>query len=44
MLEQATQNGDGGSNDVLMGDVLRTHVQQVSLLAKHLVEMLFVRA
>jgi hypothetical protein len=25
VLEQTAQNGDGGSNDVLMGDVLRTH-------------------
>jgi len=37
-IEQTAQNGDGGSTDLLMGDVLRTHEQQVSLLAEHLVE------
>ncbi len=37
-IEQTAQNGDGGSNDLLMGDVLRTHEQQVWFLAEHLVE------
>jgi starvation-inducible DNA-binding protein len=32
------QNGDGGSNDLLMDDVLRTHEQHVWFLAEHLVE------
>ena len=37
-IEQTAHNGDGGSNDLLMGDVLRTHEQQVWFLAEHLVE------
>ena len=43
-IAQTAQNGDGGSNDVLMGDVLRTHEQQVWFLAEHLVETPLVRA
>jgi NADPH-dependent 2,4-dienoyl-CoA reductase/sulfur reductase-like enzyme len=41
---KAEQNGDGGSNDLLMGDVLRTHEQQVWFLAEHLVDTPLVRA
>ena len=37
-IEQTAQNGDGSSNDLLMGDVLRTHEQQVWGVAEHLVE------
>lgn len=43
-IAQTAQNGDGGSNDLLMGDVLRTHEQQVWFLAEHLVETPLVRA
>jgi starvation-inducible DNA-binding protein len=43
-IEQTTQNGDGGSNDLLMGDVLRTHEQQVWFLAEHLVDTPLLRA
>jgi starvation-inducible DNA-binding protein len=43
-LEQTAQNGDGGSNDLLMGDVLRTHEQQVWFLAEHLVDTPLLRA
>jgi starvation-inducible DNA-binding protein len=43
-IEQTSQNGDGGSNDLLMGDVLRTHEQQVWFLAEHLVETPLVHA
>jgi len=43
-IEQTAQNGDGGSNDLLMGDVLRTHEQQVWFLAEHLVETPLLRA
>jgi starvation-inducible DNA-binding protein len=43
-IEQTAQNGDGGSNDLLMGDVLRTHEQQVWFLAEHLVDTPLVRA
>src|SRR6266496_5952283 len=43
-IAQTAQNGDGGSNDLLMGDVLRTHEQQVWFLAEHLVDTPLVRA
>ena len=43
-IGQTAQNGDDGSNDLLMGDVLRTHEQQVWFLAEHLVETPLVRA
>jgi len=43
-IEQTAQSGDGGSNDLLMGDVLRTHEQQVWFLAEHLVDTPLVRA
>jgi len=43
-IEQTAQNGDGGSNDLLMGDVLRPNEQQVWFLAEHLVETPLVRA
>ena len=43
-IEQTAQNGDGGSNDLLMGEVLRTHEQQVWGVAEHLVETPLVRA
>ena len=37
-IERTAQHGDGGSNDLLMGDVLRTHEQQVWGVAEHLVD------
>ncbi len=43
-IEQTAQNGDGGSNDLLMGDVLRTHEQQVWEVAEHLVDTPLLRA
>jgi starvation-inducible DNA-binding protein len=43
-IEQTAQNGDGGSNDLLMGDVLRTHEQHVWFLAEHLVDTPLVQA
>jgi starvation-inducible DNA-binding protein len=43
-IEQTAQNGDAGSNDLLMGDVLRTHEQQVWFLAEHLVDTPLLRA
>ena len=43
-IAQTAQNGDDGSNDLLMGDVLRMHEQQVWFLAEHLVETPLVRA
>ena len=43
-IEQTAQNGDGGSNDLLNGDVLRKHEQQVWFLAEHLVDTQLLRA
>ncbi len=43
-IKQTAENGDDGSNDLLMGDVLRTHEQQVWFLAEHLVDTPLVRA
>jgi starvation-inducible DNA-binding protein len=43
-IEQTAQNGDGGSNDLLIGDALRTHEQQVWFLAEHLVDTPLLRA
>jgi starvation-inducible DNA-binding protein len=43
-IEQTARNGDGGSNDLLIGDVLRTHEQQVWFLAEHLVDTPILRA
>jgi starvation-inducible DNA-binding protein len=43
-IEQTARNGDGGSNDLLLGDVLRTHEQQVWFLAEHLVDTPILRA
>lgn len=38
-IEATEQNKDWGSNDMLMGDVLRTNELQVWFLAEHLVDM-----
>jgi starvation-inducible DNA-binding protein len=43
-IEATTQNGDSGTNDLLMGDVLRLHEQQIWFLAEHLVDTPLVRA
>ncbi len=43
-IKQTADNGDDGTNDLLMGDVLRTHEQQVWFLAEHLVDTPLVRA
>lgn len=43
-IEKTTQNSDGGTNDLLMSDVLRTHEMQVWFLSEHLVDTPLVRA
>jgi len=43
-IEQSAQNGEGGSNELLIGEVLRTHEQQVWGVAEHLVETPLIRA
>ena len=37
-IDATEDNGDWGSNDLLMGDVLRTHELQVWFLSSHLVD------
>jgi hypothetical protein len=43
-LEERTVWDVSGSNDLLMGEVLRTHEQQVWFLAEHLVDTPLLRA
>ena len=43
-ISKTEQLEDWGTNDLLMGDVLRTHEQQVWGVAEHLVDTPLVRA
>jgi starvation-inducible DNA-binding protein len=43
-LDKTEENKDLGSNDLLMGDVLRRHEMQVWFLAEHVVEVPLVEA
>jgi starvation-inducible DNA-binding protein len=43
-IEKTEKSGDMGSNDLLMGDVLRRHEMQVWFLAEHVVEVPLVEA
>lgn len=43
-VKLTTQNGDDGTADLLMGDVLRTNEMQVWFLSEHLVDTPLVRA
>lgn len=43
-IERTARNGDAGSNDLLMSDVLRAHETQVWFLAEHLVDTPLVHA
>ena len=42
-VRRTAANDDGGTNDLLMGDVLRRHELQVWFLAEHLVDTPVVR-
>ena len=44
MAKQAAQSGDDGTNDMLVGDVIRPNELQVWFLAEHLVDTPLVRA
>lgn len=44
MAEQADEDGDDGTNDLLVSDVIRTNELQVWFLAEHLVDVPLVRA
>jgi len=44
MAHQAADDGDDGTNDVLVSDVIRTNELQVWFLAEHLVDVPVVRA
>jgi starvation-inducible DNA-binding protein len=43
-IEKTERSGDMGSNDLLMGDILRRHEMQVWFLAEHVVEVPLVEA
>jgi starvation-inducible DNA-binding protein len=43
-IDETAQNGDSGSNDLLVSGVLRTNEQQVWFLVEHLVDTPIVRA
>jgi starvation-inducible DNA-binding protein len=44
MAKQASEDGDDGTNDLLVSDVIRTNELQVWFLAEHLVDVPLVRA
>ena len=44
MAQQATRDGDDGTNDVLVSNVIRTNESQVWFIAEHLVDSPVVRA
>lgn len=44
MAKQASENGDEGTNDLIISDVVRTNEFQVWFLAEHLVDTPLVRA
>ena len=44
MAKQASEEGDDGTNDLLVSDVIRTNELQVWFLAEHLVDIPLVRA
>jgi starvation-inducible DNA-binding protein len=43
-IEKTEKSGDMGTNDLLMGDVLRRHEMQVWFIAEHIVEVPLVEA
>ena len=43
-IEKTERNGDAGTNDLLMGDVLRHHELQVWFVAEHVVDLPLVEA
>jgi ferritin-like protein len=43
MAKRAAESGDDGSNDLLIGQVVRQNEQQVWFISAHLVEMSLVR-
>lgn len=43
-IERTARNGDAGSNDLFMSDVLRTHETQVWFVSEHLVDTPLVHA
>ena len=43
-IEATAKNGDWGSNDLLMSDVLRRHELQVWFISQHLVDVPLVEA
>lgn len=44
MARRTAQNGDDGTNDLLVSDIIRRNEQQVSFLAEHLIDVPLTRA
>jgi len=44
MANQASSDGDDGTNDLLVSDIIRTNELQVWFLAEHVVDIPAVRA
>ena len=44
MARQAAENGDDGTNDLIVSDVIRTNELQVWFVAEHVVDVPLVRA
>jgi len=44
MARQAAENGDDGTNDLIVSDVIRTNELQVWFVAEHLVDVPLVQA
>ena len=44
MARRATENGDDGTNDMLVSDIIRQNEQQAWFLAEHVIDVPLVRA
>ncbi len=44
MARQASKDGDDGTNDLLVSDIIRTNELQVWFLSEHVVDVPLVRA
>jgi starvation-inducible DNA-binding protein len=44
MARQASQDGDDGTNDLIVSDIIRTNESQVWFVAEHVVDAPVVRA
>ena len=44
MAKQAASDGDDGTNDLIVSNIIRTHEMQVWFIAEHLVDVPLVHA